>query len=157
MARPRRLKVLSEGVQDAPGARVAFATSDLKHVDQHFGSAAALAVYVVSVEKSALIEVTRFDDHAQDGNEDKLAAKMAVLEGCVAVYCQAVGSSAIAQMRALGVQPIKVDPGAPIPRLLSELRLELRDSPNGWLARAVSGLNKDPERFSAMAAETWNE
>lgn len=160
MRQQRHLKVLPGGAEEnleARAIKVAFATTDLKHVDQHFGSAEKLAVYAVTLEETSMSEVAQFGHLAQDGNEDKLAAKMDALEGCIAVYCQAVGSSAIAQMRAKGIQPVKVDPGTPIPLLLQGLQTELKEGPEGWIARALSEQTKDPSRFDAMEEEGWDE
>ena len=50
--------------------RIAFASSDRKHVDQHFGAALAFAIYAVSAESAHLDEVAVFSPQAMDGNED---------------------------------------------------------------------------------------
>lgn len=96
--------------------------------------------------------------NASGHHEDKLAAKIAVLEGCIAVYSQAVGASAIKQLKAKGIQPVKVSPGARINELLSALQDELREGPSSWLAKAIAGtIPADPARFDQMEAEGWDE
>lgn len=161
MALERRLKVLSGGGEaeaHRPSVRVAFATSDMKRVDQHFGAATAFAIYRLDAEHCGLLEVAQFEAPAMDGNEDKLAARLAALEGCVAVYCLAVGASAIAQLLGRGIQPIKVAAGASVPGLIAELRNELREGPSAWLARALAQRQpKSAERFDAMEADGWSE
>jgi nitrogen fixation protein NifX len=93
-----------------------------------------------------------------DGNEDKLAAKIDVLAGCVAVYSQAVGASAISQLKARGIQPVKVSPGAEIADLIGSLQDQLREGPSHWLAKAIAGtMPADRSRFDAMEAEGWEE
>lgn len=141
---------------DARMLRVAFATGDRRHVDQHFGSAEGFAIYVVGPEGHSLAEAVRFAPAAQDGDEDKLGERMDALEGCAAVYVQAVGSSAIHRLLGLGVQPIKVPPGTPIAEALKSLRPEIAAATTPWIARAFK-LRKDPSRFQAMCAEDWNE
>jgi nitrogen fixation protein NifX len=139
--------------------KVAFASRDRRHVDQHFGAAEAFAIYAVEVESAALLEVVQFLDashESQDGNEGKLAAKIALLEGCVAVYCQAVGASAIRQLLAQGIQPIKVREGARVDDLIAQLQQEWLSGPTSWLAKAIRGPG-DESRFAAMAAEGWRE
>ena len=84
--------------------KVAFATTDQVHVDQHFGSAVRFAVYHVTMDEARIAEAIAFEAASHDGNEDKLAARIAALGGCAAVYCQAVGASAIAQLKKVGVQ-----------------------------------------------------
>ena len=115
--------------------KVAFATTDLRRVDQHFGSARAFAVYGVGPEQSTLVEVLQFGGQLQRGNEDKLQAKLEALQGCAVVYCQAVGSSAIRQLLSLGVQPVRVSEGAPVSDLLESLRDGRRTSeaPSGFV------------------------
>ena len=97
--------------------------------------------------------------HVASGhNEDKLAAKIDVLDGCIAVYSQAVGASAINQLQARGVQPLKVVPGTLISDLLISLQDELRRGPSGWLARAIANRSPaDPARFDLMEEEGWQE
>lgn len=138
--------------------KVAFASSDRQHVDQHFGAAQAFAVYSVDPQSSVLSEVAEFLESAMDGNEGKLAAKIALLRDCVAVYCQAVGASAIQQLLAQGIQPVKVTEGMPIDALIAMLQEELRAGPTGWLAKAMQRQRRnDSSRFAAMEAEGWQE
>ena len=75
--------------------KVAFATADRTHVDQHFGAATGFAIYQLDGERAQLVELAEFAEEGMDGNEGKLAAKIAALTGCAAVYCLAVGGSAV--------------------------------------------------------------
>ena len=157
----RRLKVVNFGGDEMasdPAVKVAFATGDMRHVDQHFGAAQSFAIYAIDPQHSNLVEVTQFGRLDMDGNEDKLAAKIAALEGCIAVYCQAAGASAVNQLRAKGVQPIKVAEGTPVVELIAALQEELRAGPSAWLARALEARQpRDGQRFDAMESEGWNE
>jgi nitrogen fixation protein NifX len=138
--------------------RVAFATSDLKKVDQHFGSAERFALYEVIPQEHSLHEVFEFGALEEDGNERKLLEKFVALDGCVAIYCLAVGPSAVRQLMAIGIQPIKVAFGTSISSLLQELHKELQQGPTGWLARALAAREEKAEsRFDEMAEEGWDE
>jgi nitrogen fixation protein NifX len=138
--------------------KVAFATTDMVHVNQHFGSAKSFAVYAVNPEQSELLEAAQFGELAQDGNEDKLSVKIQLLNGCVAVYCQAIGASAIKQIVAQGIQPIKVHEGSTIKHLLADLQNEMKSGPSSWLAKAINQhKGPDPGRFDAMEMEGWDE
>lgn len=166
-----RQLTLIQGRAGAPGAaeeeaaagsgcavRVAFATSNRRRVDQHFGAAEGFAIYRVGTRGHALETVAEFGRLGMDGNEDKLGAKIDALEGCVAVYCRAVGASAIAQLRACGIQPLKLAADTPIERLLAQLGEELRSGPSAWLQRAIDAQRpRATSRFDAMAAEEWRE
>ena len=160
MTLTRRLQLVEDttrGPDPDTAVRVAFTTSDMKHVDQHFGSALALALYAVTPGQAQLIEAAQFGRLSQDGNEDKLAAKLHALEGCVAVYTQAVGASAIGQLKAIGVQAIKVGPGSPIADLVKGLQGEMRLGPETWIAQAIRRQTLSPGRFDAMDEEGWAE
>ena len=135
--------------------KIAFATTDMKTVDQHFGSAESFVVYAVDPEDSRMAEVVQFGKLAQDGDEGKLAAKMDSLAGCAAVYAQAMGASAIAQLSQRGIQGMKVQPGTPISLLVTGIQDELKAGPSAWIARALQ--TKNPDRFEAMAEEAWDE
>jgi nitrogen fixation protein NifX len=137
---------------------VAFATDDLKHVNQHFGSAERFAIYGVEPDRLTLVEVAEFGSLREDGNENKLLEKFVVLDGCAAVYCQAVGGSAVRQLMQLGVQPLKVPEGMGISVVLRQLQDELRAGPSGWLARAYGrAQERKADRFDDMEAEGWVE
>ncbi len=153
----RHLQVIEDD-QPVAAIRVAFATSDRETVDQHFGSAESFSIYAVNPEQAWLLQVTEFGHLKQDGNEDKLTEKFTVLQDCVAVYCRACGASAVRQLLALGIQPVKVSDGVDIQDLLNVLKQELRDGPSGWLAKAMrSQILPSDSRFDDMEAEGWSE
>jgi nitrogen fixation protein NifX len=138
--------------------KVAFATTDMVHVNQHFGSARSFAVYAVDPENFEILEAAQFGELAQDGNEDKLSVKIQLLEGCAAVYCQAVGASAVKQIVAQGIQPIKVHEGCTIQSLITDLQNEMKAGPSSWLAKAINqNKSPDPKRFDEMETEGWQE
>ncbi len=138
--------------------KVAFATTDMKTVNQHFGSAAAFAVYLVDSNEFRFFEAMQFEYQDQDGNEDKLKEKLNALQDCIAVYSQAVGASAIAQLKMRHIQPFRVSPGDSITGILESLQEELRLGTNSWLNLAVAHrMARDPGRFAAMEAEGWEE
>lgn len=161
MSLTRRMQIVHLHDQRIPmdtAIKVAFATTDMVHVNQHFGSAKSFALYAVDPERSELLEAAQFGELSQDGNEDKLSVKIQLLDGCAAVYCQAIGASAIKQIVAQGIQPIKVHEGSTIKDLLADLQAEMKSGPSAWLAKAINqSKGPDPERFNAMAEEGWDE
>ena len=138
--------------------KVAFATTDMVHVNQHFGSAKSFAVFAVDPENSEMLEAAQFGELSQDGNEDKLSVKLQLLDGCAAVYCQAVGASAVKQIVSQGIQPIKVHEGCTIKELINDLQNEMKAGPSSWLAKAINQhKGPDPSRFDAMENDGWDE
>jgi nitrogen fixation protein NifX len=136
--------------------RVAFATDDRARVNQHFGAAAGFAIYSLDGERSQLVEVAEFSRESMDGNEDKLPARIGTLAGCAAVYCLAVGGSAVRQLLAVGVQPIRLEEEAPIERLLADVQRAVREGGVPWIDKALQR-GRDASRFDRMAAEGWQE
>ncbi len=138
--------------------KIAFATTDMETVNQHFGSAKSFAVYAVDMEDSQLLEAAQFGELNQDGNEDKLSVKLELLSGCAAVYCQAIGGSAVNQLIAKNIQPVKVHEGGKIKDLIVDLQNEMKAGPSSWLAKAINqNKGPDPDRFKAMEDEGWDE
>ncbi len=157
MAGPiRQLQVLDDA-GDGTLLKVAFASSDRELVDQHFGSSRSFVFYGVNPDSARLMSVVEFGELEQDGNEDKLAQKLELLSGCIAVYCRACGASAVRQLLAIGVQPVKVAEPTPIAELIDTLQAELREGPSAWLAKAIRRTQGDMRRFDAMASEGWDE
>ena len=118
----RHLRLVKPIEEDAMTVKIAFATSDRRAVNQHFGAAESFAIYEVGECETRLIEVAEFIETAMDGHEGKLAAKVELLGDCAAVYCNAVGASAIQQLLAKSIQPMRVDEGTLIDELLCGLQ-----------------------------------
>lgn len=118
--------------------RVAFATQDQQRVDAHFGWAQHLAVYEVQPEGYQFVQDFPFsEDLAEDGNEDKLAPKLAAIADCAIVYVAAIGGSAAARVVAAKIHPIKVTRPEPILDLLDKLVEVLQRTPPPWLRKAL--------------------
>lgn len=138
--------------------RVAFASNDRATVNQHFGAAEGFAIYALDAERARLVEVAEFPPESMDGNENKLPAKIAALSGCAAVYCLAAGASAVKQLLAAGIQPVRLDDAMPIETLLQQVTRAMRDGGTPWVDRALRrGTGEDGDRFARMAAEGWEE
>lgn len=154
----RQFSVLSDEVAEGVLLKVGFATSDGEFVNQHFGSASAIAIFGVNPDDAHLLSMAQFGQLGEDGNEDKLAHKLALLDGCVAVYCRACGASAVRQLLSIQVQPVKVTEDARIKDLIAALQEELKAGPSSWLAKAIQRhKGVDMSRFDEMEAEGWQD
>jgi len=134
--------------------KIAFATSDRRAVNQHFGAAESFAIYEVGEHEIRLIEVVEFIETAMDGHEGKLAAKVELLGDCAAAYCNAVGASAIQQLLLKNIQPMRVDEGTLIDELLVGLQKNLVGEPPVWLAKH---LKKQAGSKNFADDEEWQE
>lgn len=159
----RHLKLVNppQAGQQEPALRIAFASSDRHTVNQHFGAAEAFVIYTLHASGFQLAEVVEFQDRdiQQDGHEGKLEAKIHLLDQCAAVYCNAVGASAIRQLLATGIQPLKVDEGENLELLLKSLAENWHHQPPVWLQRALRQQQRPAAtaRFADMATQDWNE
>jgi nitrogen fixation protein NifX len=133
----RRLRLVDRR-KGAGGMKVAFATQDLQRVDAHFGWAKNIAIYEVSPEGHSFVEAVQFEgDLAEDGNEDKLAPKIAAIKGCAILYVAAIGGSGAARVVAANVHPVKVNGPEPISGILAKIQEVLRGIPPPWLRKAL--------------------
>ena len=150
----RHLRLVTPIEEADMTVKIAFASSDRRAVNQHFGAAEAFAIYELDAGSTRMIEVAEFMETAMDGHEGKLAAKVELLGDCAAVYCNAAGASAIQQLLAKGIQPMRVDEGTLIDELLVGLQKNLVNDPPVWLAKY---LKKHSGAGNFAADEEWQE
>lgn len=157
--------------------KVAFATADRRTVNQHFGASLGFSIYAINADRARLTDVLEFAEafpNAAAGAEDaggmvpemadigrshgRLGDKIAALAdcGCAAVYCLAVGGSAVRLLLAAGVQPIRLDGETAIDDLLETLCAAVRQGGIPWIDRAQRR-DGDDDRFARMADEAWQE
>lgn len=146
----------SDAVAVANALHIAFASSDQHYVDQHFGSACKFAVFEVTADAMHMSRVINFEPAVAGHSEDKLADRIGALAGCDAVYCCAVGASAISQLTAKGVQPIKTAQGSAIRAEIALVQEALNTRPAPWMKRAQRPADADT-RFDDMEKDGWVE
>lgn len=119
--------------------KIAFATKDSLAINGHFGSAKQIDIYDIDTEGYTLAETVTFGGNLkQDGNEDKLVAKMNAIQNCTIVYVADIGPGAAARLINKNITPIKpTDPDIPIAEVLDRLVITLKGSPPPWLRKAL--------------------
>ncbi len=127
--------------------KIAFATSDSKHINAHFGWASRVDVYDVDTEGYTFVETKTFGgDLKEDGNEDKLEPKLLALRDCLIVYVSAIGGSAAARLIHRNITPIKAESeNDEIEDVLARLVQTLNGSPPPWLRKALQ--KSQPKTF----------
>ncbi|WP_281346814.1 NifB/NifX family molybdenum-iron cluster-binding protein [Thermochromatium tepidum] len=136
--------------------RIAFASADRIRVDEHFGMTRGLVIYDLDDKRAQCVAVVEFPiKDSGHHDEGRLAARIAALDGCTAVYCAAIGGSAIRQLLARGIQPIRLKAPEPIETILAELRTSIRLGGVPWIETALGKHTSDPDRFARMIAEGW--
>lgn len=131
--------------------KIAFSTQDKQRVDAHFGWARHIAVYDVSADDCKYVQTFDFGGELQeDGDEDKLAPKLAAIHDCAILYVAAIGGSAAARVVALKIHPIKVAQPEAILDILDKVQDVLKGTPPPWLRKALA---KGQERAHAFEDE----
>ena len=119
--------------------KVAFSTQDRQRVDAHFGWAKNLSIYDVTPDGYHFVENFEFGGKLEeDGDEDKLAPKLAAIHDCAILYVAAIGGSAAARVVAVKIHPIKVAQPEPILDILDKLQRVLQGTPPPWLRKALA-------------------
>lgn len=160
--------------------KVAFASLDGSHVDQHFGASEQLMIYEVRPGEAELLEVARFEQATMKGEhkdkalgsepeappsteaeeqpelltEDKVIAKIGFVGECAAVYAASIGTSSIRRLMQAGIQPVIVDYGHDVMDLLNEVSFALVHGGLSWVDRAKAR-EKSPDRFQEMLGRGW--
>lgn len=120
---------------EMPGSiRVAVAANRGENLDGHFGSCDRFLIYQVGQEAIRLIGVRSTAE--ADAEEDKNAARSALINDCQIVYVQSIGGPAAAKVVRAGVHPVKKPEGGAIREVLVELQGRL-SSPPPWLAQIM--------------------
>lgn len=143
----RRLSVATAAPQMF---KVAFASSDLYSVNQHFGSTSRIAIYGMTYQQAMLLEVVDFS--VQEGHDDdKLSSRIEAIKGCFSLYCVAIGDIAFQQLLRVGVRAVKVEADTPIKALLDYLQVH-------WDTKQVMRYHHkaDRERFKKLQQSEWN-
>ncbi len=116
--------------------KVAFASTDTIHIDEHFGRADSFRVWEVgpdSARFSGVVQVSTADaDEA-----DRIESRCAGLADCALVYVAEIGGPAAARLVAKKIHPVKSKDRAAITDTVSKLQEVLRGSPPPWLRKAL--------------------
>jgi nitrogen fixation protein NifX len=125
--------------------KIAFATQDKQRVDAHFGWAPHIAVYDIDKLGYRYVETFDFGAEDEDGNEDKLTAKLDVLDDVAIIYVAAIGGSAAARVVARKVHPVKLPTAELILDVLDRLQIVLGGTPPPWLRKALMRDQPQPD------------
>ena len=130
---------------EMPGSlRVAIAANRGENLDGHFGSCERFLIYQVGADAIKLIAVRSTVE--ADAEEDKNAARSALINDCQIVYVQSIGGPAAAKVVRADVHPIKKPTGGKAREVLIELQGRLA-SPPPWLAQIMGVPSASLARF----------
>ncbi len=128
--------------------KVAFATTDGTHVDEHFGRAGMFAVYDVTTEGSRLVEMRKFSEGSHAAvtstkdqgqvHDDAVQSKVDRLADCRIICLTEIGGPSAARLVKKGIMPLKVKEPALIADELAKLLETVKRNPPTWLRKAMN-------------------
>ncbi len=143
MIRTRRFHLIDDSKEKGHAMKVAFASADRVHVDEHFGRAEHFLIWEVgpdSAEFSGIVQVrTEGADEA-----GRIEARCAALSDCALVYVAEIGGPAAARLVAKKIHPLKSKEREPIVRVVERLQEVLRGSVPPWLRKAMMKGERPP-------------
>ncbi|MEG3131095.1 NifB/NifX family molybdenum-iron cluster-binding protein [Pantoea cypripedii] len=132
--------------------KVAFASSDCRHVDQHFGATPRLVVYGIKQDDAMLLRVADFSVFTGH-QEEKISYRINALEDCVTLYCVAIGERVFSQLLKIGVRAVRVPANTPVSSLLQEIQHYWYDKEQRQQQR-----QRNPDRFAQLLEEhEWQD
>ncbi len=116
--------------------KVAFASTDKVHVDEHFGHAEEFYLWDIGPDDAAFSGVVQVKD--EEGYiDDKIEARTSVLADCALVYVGEIGGPAAARLVQKRIHPIKSKDHEPITVVVEKLQEVLKGNPPPWLRKAM--------------------
>lgn len=128
--------------------KVAFATTDGKNINEHFGRAGMFAIYEFTDSGFCFIELRKFSDGMDKSvtdtrdmgplHDSAVQGKVERLADCKLIYLTEIGGPSAARLVKKGIMPMKVMEVVSIESALNQLKETIRKSPPPWLRKALS-------------------
>lgn len=116
--------------------KVAFASSDKVHVNEHFGRAEQFYIWDVGPEEAAFAGVVQVSTTGDD-EADRIEARCSGLADCALVYVAQIGGPAAARLVQKKIHPVKSKEQEPITVIVEKLQEVLQGTPPPWLRKAL--------------------
>lgn len=134
--------------------KIAFASDDKKHANQHFGSSPYLTIYTLTRDNITEVESINFE-LLEGNNKLKIASRLKVLKHCFAVYCLGCGNPVRQQLLAQGTRTVINKKNETIDSILKQVQ---KNWPETIAIRQQQRLIKkqDQHYFESLANSQWN-
>lgn len=116
--------------------KVAFASTDKIHVDEHFGQAKEFYLWEIGPDLAEFAGVLQVNEGDGDA-DDRIEARSAALADCALVYVGQIGGPAAARLVAKKIHPLKSKTQEPITEVVAKLQEVLQGNPPPWLRKAM--------------------
>ncbi|PNU18945.1 nitrogen fixation protein NifX [Geothermobacter hydrogeniphilus] len=116
--------------------KVAFASTDKVHINEHFGKAKEFYLWEIGPDAAEFTGILQVDEGDGDA-DDRIEARSAALADCALVYVSQIGGPAAARLVAKKIHPLKSKTAEPITEVVARLQEVLQGSPPPWLRKAM--------------------
>jgi nitrogen fixation protein NifX len=127
--------------------KIAFATTDGVHIDEHFGRAGSFAIYDLKRGGYSFVEMKKFaegrDKEIEETkglgqiHDDRVQQKVDSLGDCKIVYVTEIGGPSAARLVSKGMMPVKVKENTSIETSLKKLLNTVSTAPPPWLRKEL--------------------
>ncbi|MEW6720573.1 MAG: nitrogen fixation protein NifX [Thermodesulfobacteriota bacterium] len=119
--------------------KVAFASTDGRTIDEHFGAAKRFFVWEIGPGRAEFVSEVAVQEGGEGDEEDRIAARARLLAGCAIVCMTRIGGPAAARLVAGRIHPMKTQEEVPVEEMVGRLQAVLGGSPPPWLRKAMAG------------------
>lgn len=121
---------------------IAFASSDGKRVDQHFGWSKRFYLFEVEENTSKFFREAD-SSNEPEGEKEKLDYKIRTIEEADIMYCTQIGPTASKMIQSEGIHPVRVNEGEDIEAAIANIQEMLGGgNPPMWLLRTYHKARK---------------
>jgi nitrogen fixation protein NifX len=122
--------------------KVAFATSDMEWIDQHFGKTSQFAIYNVRKDGFELDEILKLKaaDFGDDEKNDYISDTLRDL-GVAIIYVASIGPTAAAKVVKKRIHPLKIQNDTKITEACESLVSMLGTNPPPWIKKIINKEN----------------
>lgn len=114
--------------------KIAFASTDKVHIDQHFGWSKTFQLFEVDKDSSSFVKEIDSSIEYEDEME-KLNYKIETIKEADMIYCTQIGPSASKMVQAAKIHPIRSSGDETIAEAIAKLQEMLNGNPPPWLLR----------------------
>ncbi|GAQ95549.1 nitrogen fixation protein NifX [Thermodesulfovibrio aggregans] len=128
--------------------KVAFASTDGKTVNEHFGRCGQFIIYEIGKDCYRFLEIRQFSEdrdrkieESKDNPElhnDFVWEKVKSLSDCKIIYMTEIGPPSAARLSQKGIMPLKVMEGTSVEECLEKLYSTIKTSPPPWLKKLIN-------------------
>ncbi|OGW35982.1 MAG: nitrogen fixation protein NifX [Nitrospirae bacterium GWD2_57_9] len=139
--------------------KIAFATTDGKNVDEHFGRAGMFAVYEITEKGHHFVEIRKFADGMDRSvadtrdmgplHDNAVESKVDRLADCRLIYLTEIGGPSAARLVKRRIMPMKVKEPVSIETALLQLEETIKKTPPPWMRKALN----DKAEFGVRSEE----